>query len=161
MPSSKEGVKMNHEIRVYLAGGFHGDWHKYVISRCDEEAPGVFVFLNPLISWQKSGDEHKSEELKEAEDKDKTQSIWWPPDKYCVRVADIVFIYHQDYRPHMLGTGEVFEAGMAYALDKFVICVNEIDHRYYRNISRVFPNFLTLKEGVDFLIGCAWVGGGM
>jgi len=149
-------------LKVYLAGGFHQNWHDYVIRRCDEEASGVFIFLNPLISWQKSGDSPQiSEEEKERRDKECSQSIWWPPDKYCVRVADVVFLYYQDYRPKLLGTGNVFEAGMCYALDKFTIVVNEIDHRYYRNISRIFPNFKTLKEGADYLISCAWIGGGM
>lgn len=149
------------ELKVYLAGGFHRDWHTYVIRRCDDEAPGVFIFLNPTVSWDRKVEMKKSEEEKEEEDRKKTQSVWWPPDKFCIRKADIVFIYFEDYRcpGGLRGTGDVFEAGMCYALDKFTIVVNEVEHRYFRSISRVFTNFKTLEEGVSHLIKCAWVGG--
>jgi hypothetical protein len=153
---------MNSLIKTYLAGGFYGDWHKYVINRCDDEVPGIFTFLNPIVPWIKDGnDELISEEEKEETDKKLTQSLWWPPDKFCVRMADIVFVYFRDYRPKLLGVGEVFEIGMCFAWDKFTIVVNEVDHRYYRGVARMFPNFKTLKEGVDYLIHCAWVGGDM
>lgn len=146
-------------LKVYLAGGFHTDWQEQVRRACEERAPGCFVILNPKKSWD--GTVRETEEKKEADDKALGRSPWWPADKFAVvKSADIVFFNIEAYiNPAKLrGTGDIFEAGMCYAADKLVVYVNQVDHRYYRGIARLFQiNEATLEAGIDALIKLAWL----
>jgi nucleoside 2-deoxyribosyltransferase len=146
------------KIRVYLSGGFYGGWQKKVIEECGTEH---FYFLNPL---EKNSDKkgewrnaNLSEEEKEEKDKVLKQSPWWFQDKLAVEKADIIFCYGRDYRPKMIGPGYIFELGMAFALGKIVIYINEIEHRYYREYERIFISFKTLDEGIEYLKNCSWL----
>jgi hypothetical protein len=149
-------------ITVYLSGGFHTPWRKEIIEAC-KGLP--IVFLDPLCKevgpdgkWKNI---HKLENEKEYEDKLINQSPYWYTDKLAVKNADITFVYFEDYgreEGKLRGTGDVFEAGMAFALDKLVICVNEVDHRYFRQLSRLFTTFDKLEEGIKYLKEkCTWL----
>jgi len=147
------------KLVVYLSGGFHSDWQKTVMDACK----GLPIhFLNPLEKetdpetkqWK---NKPLTEEQKEEQDKDRRQSPWWPMDKLAVEKADVVFCYLEDYRPKLLGTGAVFELGMAYALNKLVIIVNKVDHRYYREFERLFTSYNTLFNAIEALKKCAWL----
>jgi nucleoside 2-deoxyribosyltransferase len=146
-------------LEVYLSGGFHSDWQDRVMNAC----AGLEIdFLNPLsketdpktLEWV---NKPLTEEQKEEMDKTRTQSPWWPMDRLAIEEADVVFVYLEDYRPAMLGTGTVFEMGMAYALGKVVIIVNEIEHRYYREFTRIFSSYPTLDAGIEALKKCIWL----
>ena len=151
------------KLCVYLSGGFHSDWQDVVMDACKNEP---INFLNPLEKEKKFIKEHGAEkwqnidlteEEKEEKDKARRQSPWWYQDKLAIEKADIVFCYLEDYRPKLLGTGTVFELGMAFALGKLVIVVNQIEHRYYREFERLFTSFPTLVEGVEHLKKCGWL----
>jgi len=147
---------MNHPLRVYLAGGFHTEWQEQVKAACEEKAPGRFIFYNPKEGWEDSV--RMSEEDKEIRDKEYKTSPWWPLDRYAIEHSDIIFFNIEDYRPKLLGTGDIFEAGMCYAWSKLVIYVNQIQHRYYRGIARNFPNnFERLEDGIACLLRAAWL----
>jgi nucleoside 2-deoxyribosyltransferase len=149
------------KVKVYLSGGFHSNWADRVIAACD---PEQFLFLNPLEkekdpatnAWKNLP---LAEEEKEARSKAQTQSPWWPCDKLAVAKADVIFCYMEDYRPKLLGTGAIFELGMAYAFGKLVILVNRVEHRYYREFEHVFTSFKSLDEGIEFLKKCSWLKG--
>lgn len=150
---------MSNEVTVYLSGGFHTDWQKRVMKACE----GYPIrFLNPL---EKETDPNTkkwrnlplTEEQKEERSKAARQAEWWLLDKEAVRRSTIIFCYLEDYRPKLLGTGAIFELGMAYALDKFVILVNDIEHRYYREFEHLFVSFPTLEEGIKFLQKSSWL----
>ena len=147
------------KVRVYLAGGFHTDWQKRVIKECGFDD---FYFLNPL---EKETDNKTkqwknislTEEEKEERSKLATQATYWFSDKLAVQKADIIFCYLEDYRPKLLGTGMIFELGMAFALGKFVILINKIEHRYYREFEHLFTSFKTLEEGIEYLKKQSWL----
>lgn len=150
------------EVCVYLSGGFHGNWRDRVMEDCK----GMPIrFFDPLAK-EKNDDGlwkniHMTEDEKEYESKLKTQSTYWYCDKLAVKIADITFVYFESYgfdEGKLRGTGDVFEAGMAFALDKLVIAVNEVDHRYFRELVKPFITFSTLDEGIKFLKEkCSWL----
>jgi len=159
-----KGGKMSELLRVYLSGGFHPDkdgveWGAKVSKACQ----GLSIqFLNPLEKERNSNTNewrelHLTEEEKEEKSKARTQSPWWYQDKLAVEKADVIFCYLEDYRPKVLGTGTIFELGMAFALGKLVILVNKIEHRYYREFEHLFVSFKTLEEGIEFLKKCVWL----
>lgn len=149
------------KVKVYLGGGFHTNWQERVMEACGQEN---FYFLNPLEkekdpatnAWKNLP---LTEEQKEARSKAQTQAPWWPADKLAVVKCDILFCYLEDYRPKMLGTGMIFELGMAYALGKLVILINRVEHRYYREFEHLFVSFKSLDEGIEFLKKCSWLKG--
>jgi len=147
------------ELAVYLSGGFHTEWQNQVMEAC-KDLP--IRFLNPLEKetdpkTKKWKNLPMTEEQKEERSKKSTQAPWWPQDKLAIKIADVIFVNMEDYRPKVLGTGGVFEMGMAYMADKLVILVNKIEHRYYREYEHLFVSFKTLEEGIKFLKKCAWL----
>jgi nucleoside 2-deoxyribosyltransferase len=139
--------------RVYLSGGFQSEWQTKVIAGCGED----FVFYNPKDkseTYQKD----LTEEEKERQEKSQRPCHWWAWDIYAIRKADIVFVYQEDYRPKLLGPGNILELGMAIALNKLIIFVNELDHRYFNQFSDLgFPTFKTLDEGIQYLKSCKFL----
>ena len=154
----------NSLIAVYLAGGFFTEWQQKVIEAC-KDLP--FWFLSPNKGWVEKAIigpdatrlsqevENKKEEL----DKAKRQSPWWHWDKLAIKNCDVLFLNCEDYKNFvgLRGTGDIFEAGMAWAQDKLVIFVNQVEHRYYRGIARNFLMFETLEEGIDCLKFGKWI----
>lgn len=145
-------------VRVYLSGGFHSDWQGVVMKECGDEK---FYFLNPLEKEvgkdRKWKNIHLTEGQKEERSKANTQAPWWQQDKLAIEKADVVFCYLEDYRPKLLGTGTIFELGMAFALGKVVIVVNRIEHRYYREFEHLFVSFKSLEEGIAALKKMSWL----
>jgi uncharacterized protein YneR len=150
------------ELCVYLSGGFHGNWRNKVIKACE----GLPIrFLDPLAKEKGTDGQwkniHMTEDEKEYKSKLKTQATYWYCDKLAVKIADVVFVYFESYgfdAGKLRGTGDVFEAGMAFALDKLVIVVNEVDHRYFRELVKPFIEFSNLDEGIKFLKEqCSWL----
>lgn len=147
------------ELNVYLSGGFHSDWQYRVMKACGGEA---IRFLNPLEkevdpNTKKWRNLSLTEEEKEERDKKRLQSPWWYEDKLAIQKADVILCYLEDYRPKLLGTGTVFELGMAFAQDKLVIIVNEIEHRYYREFERLFVSFKSLDGAIEHLKKLTWL----
>ena len=150
------------EVCVYLSGGFHTQWRKEVMEACK----GLPIrFLDPLSKevgkdgqWKNI---HLTEEQKEEMDKKRVQSPWWGCDKLAFKIADIIFVNFEDYgreEGKLRGTGDVFEAGMGYMVDKLVIVVNQVEHRYFREFERLFTSYKTLEEGIAFLKEkCSWL----
>ena len=145
-------------LNVYLSGGFHTDWQDRVMSEC-VDLP--INFLNPLAKekgkdgkWEHI---HKTEEQREEESKKETQVPWCPMDKLAIEKADVIACYHEDYRPKLLGTGTIFELGMAYALGKMVILCNCVDHRYYRQFELIFTRAADLEDLIAQLRKASWL----
>lgn len=141
------------KVKIYLSGGFHSGWADKVRKEIGEED---FIFLNPIKNVS-LGYLELSEEEKEEKSRIAYQCPWWPQDKLAIEKADIIFCYLEDYRPAILGTGTIFELGMAYILGKMVILINRIEHRYYREFEHLFISFKTLDEGINFLKKCSWL----
>lgn len=143
------------DLRVYLCGGFHSDWQNEVREAC-KETP--IHFINPKKNWV--GGSTKTEEERESSDKKLPQSIWWGWDKLAIQLSDIIFVNLEDYgreEGNLRGTGDIYEMGMAWAYDKLIICVNVVDHRYYRGIARNHFVFSTMEEGIKALKGVTWI----
>ena len=102
-----------------------------------------------------------TENEKEYDAKLEKQATYWYCDKLAIKIADIIFVYFEDYgreEGKLRGTGDVFEAGMAFMADKLVICVNEVQHRYFTGLEKLFITFSTLNEGIKFLKEkCCWL----
>lgn len=142
-------------IRVYLAGGFHTPWDSAVMSKVREVEPNKFQFLNPRDNWI-SGPK-MTEEEKEAKDKASGFPTYWAVDALAIKSSNVVFANLEDYRPQLLGPGVMFELGMAYAWHIPCIIVNQVDHRYYRAITKLFDPAKTLDEGIVKLLQYAWI----
>jgi len=124
--------------KVYLAGPFHSNWQKEVKEHF--ALRGEFTFLDPRENWVNKTFKHPSE--------------YWPWNIQAIKEADIVFVYVKDYETDVFGCGHIFEMGVATALGKLVILVNEIDHRYFTQYDAL-PNvvyFTKLKEGINYLL---------
>lgn len=142
-------------IRVYLAGGFHTDWDIKVMASVQEKEPNKFFFLNPRRNWI-SGP-NLTEEEKEIKDKSSGFPTYWNVDVLAVKSSQVVFANLEDYRPQLLGPGVMFELGLAYAYHIPTIVVNQIDHRYFRAIAKLFDPAKSLDEGVVKLLQYAWI----
>jgi len=147
------------KVRVYLSGGFHTNWQNQVMKACGDEE---FLFLNPLQKeTNKKTKTWKNLPLTETEKEKRSQNMrqspWWQQDRRAIEKADIIFCYLEDYRPELLGTGAIFELGIAYSLGKMVILINNIKHRYYREFERIFISFKTLEKGIEHLKKCSWL----
>lgn len=141
------------KIGVYLCGGFYGNWDSRVIGAVD---PDYFTFLNPRLGWSGIGKPKRTEEEREKEDLLLTQSPWWPIDRLAIEKCSVVFCYLQYNTPVV---GAIFELGMCYATGKPAIVVDEMNHRYYRGITRCFTRATNLEEGIEFLRNYAWLTG--
>lgn len=120
--------------KVYLAGGFHGDWQTQVKQHLLED----FIFFDPK--------EHLLE--------DKTHYTQW--DLHHIAKADILFGYMSKTNPS--GYGLALEIGFAKALNKLVILVDEkssedeLFNKYFAIAHKASSvTFDNLKEGIDYL----------
>lgn len=120
--------------KLYLSGGFTSNWQNEVITALGESC----IFFNPR--------EHKL-------DSDKEYWVW---DIHFVKECDIVFAYMEADNPS--GFGLTFEIGLAYALNKTIILVDEksiIDKEFERYFKIVANStqiiFDKLEDGINYL----------
>lgn len=120
--------------KVFLSGGFKSGWQSVVIQELGDQ----FTFFNP----QTHGLNHHYE-----------YTTW---DIHFVRECDILFAHMEDTNPS--GYGLAFELGIAHALNKTIILVDQkspndpVFARYYRILHKpagvVFSN---LSDGINYL----------
>ncbi|MGE0077636.1 MAG: nucleoside 2-deoxyribosyltransferase domain-containing protein [Bacteroidales bacterium] len=125
---------MNNKAKVFLSGGFKSNWQSLVISALEDK----FIFFNPR--------EHGLE-------KPDYYTTW---DIHFVRECDILFAYMEETNPSGLGLS--FELGMAYALNKTIILVDEKSStdKQFENHFRILykPSGLvlnSLEDGIEYL----------
>ncbi|MFB9840859.1 nucleoside 2-deoxyribosyltransferase domain-containing protein [Mucilaginibacter ginsenosidivorans] len=125
---------MSAKTTIFLSGGFKSDWQLKVINRYSEK----FDFFNP-----------RNHEIKEPH----LYASW---DIHYVRKCDILFAYMESTNPS--GFGLMFELGMAYALNKTIILVDEKSHedpvfaKYFKIAHQPSSNvFSNLEEAFLFL----------
>jgi hypothetical protein len=92
---------MVYKPKIFLSGGFRSNWQEKVVSECDRKG----LFFNPR--------EHGLE-------KSDLYTTW---DIHYVRDCDIFFGYMESTNPS--GYGLAFELGLAHALNKTIILVDE------------------------------------
>jgi nucleoside 2-deoxyribosyltransferase len=125
---------MNNKAKVFLSGGFKSNWQSKVI----QELGDNFIFFNPR--------EHGL-------DKSDLYTTW---DIHFVRECDIIFAFMEESNPS--GFGLAFELGIAYALNKTIILIDEKSLKN-KDFSRYFkilykPSgvvFDSLEEGINYL----------
>lgn len=127
-------VKNKYIPKIYLSGGFRSNWQSKVIHSLGDSC----IFFNPR--------EHQLESDKE----------YWIWDIHFVKECDIVFAYMEADNPS--GFGLTLEIGLAYALNKTIILVDEKSktdpdfEKYFKIVSNttqiVFDN---LEIGINFL----------
>jgi len=125
---------MNRKPKVFLSGGFKSNWQQSLIS----ELKDYFIFFNPREHGLNDPDRY---------------TTW---DIHYVRECDIFFGYMESTNPS--GYGLAFELGLAFAISKTIILVDErsvtdpVFGKYYRILYKpsgaVFNN---LMDGIDFL----------
>jgi len=92
---------MNYKAKVFLSGGFKSNWQSNLITNLENE----FIFFNP----REHGLEHSD-----------FYTTW---DIHFIKECDILFAYMESTNPS--GYGLAFELGVAYALNKTIILVDE------------------------------------
>lgn len=125
---------MNYKAKIFLSGGFRTNWQEKVIHAFQDK----FIFFNPR--------EHGLE-------KDEFYTTW---DIHFVRECDIFFAYMESTNPS--GYGLSFELGVAFALNKTIILIDERSNQD-ENFARYFkilykPSGVVVKsleEGIRFL----------
>ncbi len=126
--------------KVYLAGGFYGDWHEKV-----KQLDG-FIFLDPKDKETPIG---VSTEKKPSVNE---YGVW---DLHYVKQSDIIFAYVERSNPACIGLA--VEAGYAKGLGKTVILILEPNHetikdRYLQFIGQVSDiTFDNLEDGLNYL----------
>jgi nucleoside 2-deoxyribosyltransferase len=125
---------MNYKARVFLSGGFRSNWQSEVIKATD----GKFIFFNPREHGLENSDFYTS----------------W--DIHFIKECDIFFAYMESSNPS--GYGLAFELGVAYALNKTIILVDQKSmgdkqfEKYFRITHSPSGVVLSdLKKGIDFL----------
>jgi nucleoside 2-deoxyribosyltransferase len=125
---------MIYKAKVFLSGGFKSNWQERVINTLT----GKFVFFNP----REHGLDHSD-----------SYTTW---DIHFVKSCDILFAYMEHTNPS--GFGLTFELGVAYALNKTIILVDEKSPKdatfakYFKILHR--PSgvvFKSLDEGIQYL----------
>lgn len=125
---------MKYISKVYLSGGFKSNWQSTVIELLEDK----FIFFNPRDHGLNQSDFY---------------TTW---DIHFVKECDIFFAYMETSNPS--GYGLSFELGIAYALNKTIILVDEksgVDAsfaRYFKILhkpSGVVVN--SLNEGIEYL----------
>lgn len=130
------------KLKVYTAGGFHGDWRE----RLDSKLKGKFTVLDP---FKKEIDGSNGERRRISA---KEYTAW---DLWAIRTADIVFVYSEKTNP---GQGYIVEAGYAKGLGKMVILVREEGNEHmpdkYLSFIDCIADFScnNFDEGVEFLL---------
>lgn len=125
---------MNYRAKVFLSGGFRSNWQTKVIEALAEK----FIFFNPREHGLEPSDSY---------------TIW---DIHFIKECDIFFAYMEATNPS--GYGLSFELGVAYALNKTIILIDERsgkDETFARYFKIVYkPSgvvFHDLNGGIDFL----------
>lgn len=125
---------MSYKAKVYLSGGFKSNWQAQVIGDLKDK----FVFFNPREHGLDNSDFY---------------TAW---DIHFVKECDIIFAYMEHSNPS--GYGLSFELGMAYALNKTIILVDEKSDqdlqfaKYFKIMHQPSGVVLkTLNEGVEYL----------
>ncbi|MES2478295.1 MAG: nucleoside 2-deoxyribosyltransferase domain-containing protein [Bacteroidota bacterium] len=125
---------MSYRAKVFLSGGFKSNWQANVIGLLKD----YFIFFNPL--------EH---ELEHSE----FYTIW---DIHFLKECDIFFAYMEDSNPS--GYGLSFELGVAYALNKTIILIDEKSQvndtfaKYFKILYKPSGVVLNnLSDGIDYL----------
>ncbi len=125
---------MGYKAKVFLSGGFKSNWQLKVM----EELGDKFIFFNP----REHGLEHSD-----------FYTTW---DIHFVKECDILFAYMESSNPS--GYGLSFELGVAYALNKTIILIDEKSgndkqfDRYFRILHRPSGVVLSnLSDGIEYL----------
>ena len=125
---------MNYKAKVYLSGGFSTNWQSKVVKNLDQK----FIFFNP----REHGLEHSD-----------FYTTW---DIHFVKNCDILFAYMEATNPS--GFGLSFELGIAYALNKTIILIDEKSmndknfEKYFKIMHRPSGVVLSnLDEGIEYL----------
>jgi nucleoside 2-deoxyribosyltransferase len=125
---------MEIKLKVFLSGGFKSNWQSTIINECKDD----FVFFNP-----------KGHNIKEPQ----LYTTW---DVHFVKECDILFAYMEETNPS--GYGLTFEIGIAYALNKTIILIDEKskeNEEFCRNFQMILNSanvvFNSLDEGIRFL----------
>ena len=125
---------MSYKAKVFLSGGFKSDWQSKVIADLD----GKFVFFNP----RQHGLDHSD-----------FYTTW---DIHFVKQCDILFAFMESTNPS--GYGLSFELGVAYALNKTIILVDEKSKegdsfsKYFKILYKPSGVVLNkLSNGIDYL----------
>lgn len=122
------------KAKIFLSGGFRSGWQDVIKDRFKHK----FTFFNP-----------RNHNLEDSD----LYTAW---DIHFVKECDIVFAYMEESNPS--GYGLAFELGIAYAMNKTIILVdeksacNDTFSRYFKIVHRpsnvVFTKF---EDGIDFL----------
>jgi len=125
---------MKTKLKVFLSGGFKSNWQTTIIDECKDD----FIFFNP-----------KEHNIKNS----RLYTTW---DVHFVKECDILFAYMEKTNPS--GFGLTFEVGVAYALNKTIILIDDKSEnddafdRYFQMIKNsanvVFTN---LDDGIEYL----------
>lgn len=122
------------KTKIYLAGGFKGDWQNDVLSKLGNE----FIYFNP-----------QNHDLNDVE----KYTSW---DLYHVEKCDILFGYMSKENPS--GYGLALEIGYAKAMNKLIVLVDErsdIDETFkrYFSICKESSNvtFKTIDDAIIYI----------
>ena len=125
---------MNYKTKVFLSGGFKSNWQSDVIAKFENE----FIFFNP----REHGLEHSD-----------FYTTW---DIHFVKECDILFAYMESTNPS--GYGLAFELGVAYALNKTIILVDEKSKdgdsfaKYFKILYKPSGVVLNkIEDGIEYL----------
>lgn len=120
--------------KVYLSGGLKSNWQQRVI----EKLGNKFIFFNPIDHELNNSDEY---------------TTW---DIHFLKGCDIIFAYMEKENP--AGYGLAFEIGIAYALNKTIILVDEksnIDEQFARWNKIIHKSagviYTDLNDGIEYL----------
>lgn len=125
---------MNYKAKVYLSGGFQSNWQEAVIDSLKDD----FIFFNPIQHGLENSDLY---------------TAW---DIHFVKQCDILFAYMENSNPS--GYGLSFELGIAFALNKTIILIDERSPndpafaKYFKIMHRPSTVVLNnLEQGISFL----------
>jgi nucleoside 2-deoxyribosyltransferase len=129
-------------IKIYLAGGFHGNWRKMIHSAMMFRKN--VIILDPIIPELNADGSRKQLPFEE-------YTAW---DLWAIRTADVVFVYSEATNP---GQGYIVEAGYAKGLGKTVILVREEGNKHmpdkYLKFLDCIADYKTdnIEKGIDML----------
>jgi|WetSurMetagenome_2_1015567.scaffolds.fasta_scaffold128296_2 nucleoside 2-deoxyribosyltransferase len=124
------------KIKIYLAGGFHGNWRDLI----HKELKDKVIFLDPLEPELDENGKRKNLSFEE-------YTAW---DLWAIRTADIVFVYSEATNP---GQGYIVEAGYAKGLGKTVILVREDNNEYMFDKYLKFIDCIADYKTNELLVG--------
>lgn len=131
-----EKIKMfeqfsTNKVKIYLAGGWE-EWRDAVIDKVDGA-----IFLDPRITTKKDN--------------------WFELETEMIRECDAVIAWIT--KENQSGFGMTFEMGMAYALNKPYILINEKENVYQWGMQSkgAVANFKTFDEFISWLDKTNWL----